>query len=181
MSKILLLEPTRQVEMAQLRDFIKADPRMVDLRRVAYFLATVRHETANTFKPITERGALKYFDKYEPGTRLGKILGNTEKGDGYKYRGHGYCQITGRGMFTKFAKLLDKDLVNTPSLALEPAVAYEIAIQGMTKGLFTGVKFDTYFTDTKTDWVNARRIINGLDCAEKIADYARQYYEFLIS
>ena len=56
----------------------------------AYVLATAWHETARTMQPITEFGSRKYFDKYDAGTSIGKVLGNTIKGDGYKYRGRGY-------------------------------------------------------------------------------------------
>ena len=46
----------------------------------------------------------------------------------------------------------------------------------MTKGIFTGKKFADYFSPQKEDWVNARRIVNGLDKANSIADYGKRYY-----
>lgn len=57
------------------------------LDEIAYDLATSHYETAGTMEPITERGARSYFDKYEPGTKLGKALGNTQPGDGYPIPG----------------------------------------------------------------------------------------------
>jgi hypothetical protein len=53
--------------------------------QLAYVFATVEHESQ--FTPIYEKGPRKYFDKYEPTTKLGReVLGNTQPGDGYTYR-----------------------------------------------------------------------------------------------
>jgi hypothetical protein len=49
----------------------------------------------------------------------------------------------------------------------------------MERGLFTGKKLSDYFNDKKTDWRNARRIINGLDKADTIARYAQNFYNCL--
>src|SRR5690349_18366576 len=56
---------------------------------ISYALATVYHETAHTFEPITEIGPKSYFNKYdiEHNPRKAKDLGNTEPGDGYLFRG----------------------------------------------------------------------------------------------
>lgn len=51
-------------------------------------------------------------------------------------------------------------------------VAYRIMSVGMRRGAFTGRKLAHYFTAEGGDYINARRIINSLDCAQKIADYA---------
>ncbi|MGB3084981.1 MAG: hypothetical protein WBB21_09705, partial [Saprospiraceae bacterium] len=71
------------------------------------------------------------------------------------------------------------DLINEPERAKDPALAYHIAMQGMTDGWFTGKKLSNYFFDNTADYVNARKIINGLDKADKIADIAREYSEIL--
>ena len=57
--------------------------------------------------------------------------------------------------------------------------AAQIMCIGMLDGWFTGKKFGDYFTAQKTDWVNARRIINGTDKADTIAGYARAFYSAL--
>ncbi len=163
--------------MNQLLDAIKADDRLQDVRHIAYLLATIHHETAATFKPIVERGDRDYFTRYDHTTRVGARLGNTEPQDGFKFRGRGYVQITGRANYTRFSRLLDKNLVMQPDLALQHDVAYEIAVLGMTKGLFTGVSLSDYFDERETNWIDARKIINGLDCAEKIANKARFYFD----
>lgn len=156
---------------------MEADPALKNVQWAAYMLATVKHECADTWQPIVERGARAYFDKYETGTALGRRLGNVEPGDGYRYRGRGYVQITGRANYARMMQVLklgpDADLVNDPDQALRPAIAYQIMSVGMIKGLFTGKKLGDYITAGACDYGNARRIINGTDQAARIAGYAR--------
>ena len=54
------------------------------VQHLAYNLGTAYHETARTMQPIKERGLKSYFNKYEPGTRIGRILGNTIPGEDRK-------------------------------------------------------------------------------------------------
>ena len=86
--------------------------------RIAHFLAQVEHESGG-FKYLTELGGKSYFDKYENRADLG----NTEKGDGYKYRGRGYIQITGRGNYLVLSKDTRIDFVNNPDLLSQEANA----------------------------------------------------------
>ena len=95
------------------------------------------------------------------------------------YYGRGYVQLTWYENYGSMGKLLNIDLLDNPDLALQPAIAAAIMIKGMTKGLFTGVSLDKYFTDKLTDWVNARKIINGLDMAKTIAGYVQTFYKGL--
>jgi putative chitinase len=135
-----------------------------NVRCIAYALATFQWETAGTFQPIAERGPRSYFAKYEPGTRIGKMLGNTKSGDGYLFRGRGYVQITGRGNYTHDGELLGINLAGNPDLALQPDVAYRIAARGMNEGWFTGHRFAAYFPNDKPpNYAGARRIINPGD------------------
>lgn len=151
---------------------------VTDLRHIAYALATTYGEVGAAFVPVHEKGPVSYFDKYEPGTTLGKRLGNTLKGDGYRFRGRGFPQITGRANYAKLGPHVGIDLLANPDRALEPAVAAKLMIIGMKLGLFTGVSFKTYFND-KSDWTNARRIINGTDRAGEIAAYGTRYWAIL--
>jgi putative chitinase len=166
-----------------LLSYLELDPGVTDVRWAAYMLATLKHECADTFQPITERGPKSYFDKYETGTPIGKRLGNTAKGDGYLFRGRGYVQITGRANYQKMTQNLaltgDEDLVLHPDCALHPDVAYRIMSYGMRKGSFTGKKLADYIDGTKADYLNARRIINALDQAAKIRDYAVNFETLL--
>lgn len=165
----------------QILGFVQIDPEVNDDRWVAYMLATLKHECANTFVPITEYGAESYFAKYEPGTPIGNRLGNTQPGDGVKYKGRGYVQITGRPNYLKLGQALGVgDLfIKQPALVLEPANAYRIMSYGMRNGSFTGKKLSTYINDAGCDYVGARRIINGQDKAEDIAGYATKFEAML--
>ena len=140
------------------------------VERLAYALATIKHETAHTFKPIEERGKREYFNRYEPDRPLGKRLGNTVYGDGYKYRGRGYVQLTGRGNYRKLGLIIGVGLEFMPWRACEPDTAWAILEVGMLRGLFTGKAFEDF--ELPAQYADARRIINGTDKAEQIAEYA---------
>jgi putative chitinase len=155
---------------------MEADPDLTDTRHASYMLATVAWETARTFEPIDERGGDAYFNKrYGPQTRVGKRLGNMVAGDGARYHGRGYVQLTGRANYERAGRQLDADLVGRPELAKDPGAAYRIMSEGMRAGWFTGKKLTDYIAGAKVDYRNARRIINGLDRADEIAELARDF------
>lgn len=141
----------------------------------AYGLATAWAETAATMQPIHEYGGPAYFKRrYDiegENPALARRLGNTNPGDGVRYAGRGYVQITGRDNYRRFG------IEASPDLALRPEVAAEIMVTGMTKGSFTGKKLSDYLPG---DYVNARRIINGTDNAAKIAGYAMKFEQALM-
>jgi putative chitinase len=168
-----------------LLDNIEQDSRWAEsdtgLRQLAYTLATFKWETAHTFEPIHEFGGAAYFNKrYGPGTKVGKILGNTKTGDGALFHGRGYVQLTGRTNYAKAARLTGEDLLSDPDRALVPAIAYNIAVQGMMDGWFTTRKLSNYIKDGSPPlYEEARQIINDHDKATQIADIARQMAEIL--
>jgi len=56
-----------------------------------------------------------------------KNLGNTEEGDGHRFRGRGYTQLTGRDNYTAAGDALGVDLANNPDMAADPDIAAKIA------------------------------------------------------
>lgn len=139
-------------------DSWEARPEFTDRRWLAYMLATAKHETAHTMKPIEEYGRGQ-----------GCAYGTPDVATGLTYYGRGYVQLTWKANYAKMAALTGVDLVNQPELALEPKLAALIMFEGMKDGLFTGVGLGRYFNATVDDAKNARRIINGADRAEEIA------------
>lgn len=154
-----------------------------DRRQLAYCLATFKWETAHTMEPLDEHGSSAYFNtRYGPQTKVGKILGNTQPGDGARFHGRGYVQITGRRNYSKAKALTGIDLLSEPDRAKNPELAYKIAIQGMIDGWFTGKKLSQFIKDGQPpDYENARTIINGHDKALIIADLARRFNEVLLA
>lgn len=160
-------------------DAWESRPEFTDPRWLAYMLATAKHETANTMQPIGEYGGNAYFHRmYDPDGERGDFArrnGNTEPGDGVRFHGRGYVQLTWRSNYAKMAALTGVDLVGNPELALDPKIASLILFEGMKSGMFTGVGLGTYFNQVKDDPVNARRIINGTDRAYDIAEIHRDF------
>lgn len=136
-----------------------------DDRWLAYMLATTHHETDRTMQPIEEYGKGK-----------GRDYGVADPATGQTYYGRGFVQLTWKTNYQAMGKKLGVDLVNHPALALGLKVATQILFLGMMEGTFTGVKLSNYFNPNKDDWVNARKIINGLDKANLIATYGKSYY-----
>jgi hypothetical protein len=101
-----------------------------------------------------------------------KDLGNTVKGDGKRFMGRGFVQITGRRNYADWSKRLGLDMLSKPTLAEGLDVAARILVEGMLKGTFTGKKLADY----PHDFVESRRIVNGMDRAVLISGYA---YGFL--
>lgn len=160
----------------------EANRRATNTEFLADILATTAWETARTMQPITEYGGRSYFNKYEPGTKIGKNLGNTQAGDGYHYRGRGYVQITGRANYAKASRKLGVDLVGSPERTLEPGIAVRILFDGMTEGWFTGKKLSDYLDGLDepdgidlAEFKNARRVVNGTDKDDEIAALALKF------
>lgn len=133
--------------------------------QLAYVLATDYHETDRKMQPIHE---------YKRGA--GRPYGTVDVTGKAPY-GRGLVQITWRKNYVKADEMLKLGgaLAKDYDLALEPAIAVKILIEGMIVGLFTGRGLSDYIAAGDADYVNARRIVNGTDCAAKIAGYAEAF------
>ena len=141
-------------------------PVVLDYRPLAYMLATAFHETAATMQPIEEYGK-------------GRGLAYGRPFNGRVYYGRGYVQLTWLANYQAMSSIVGVDLVTNPERALVPSIAFKIMSYGMENGVFTGHKLADYITPTKTDFFNCRRIINGVDRAAMIADYAQDFLQGL--
>ncbi len=166
--------------------YFKNQKKIISLQQLAYISATIKHETLNTFEPVEEAYYLtdtkrkKYYEnKYDPiladtlqRRETAKKYGNTRLGDGVKYHGRGYIQITWQINYKKMKDYFKVDLINFPDLAMNPELSAHIALYGFEDGTFTTVKLNKYINKDKTDYFNAREVINGLNKAELIKGYA---------
>lgn len=98
-----------------------------NLLRAAAFLAQLAHESGE-FQYMEEIwGPTKQQLRYSPGTTLARTLGNTQPGDGLRFKGRGPIQITGRANYEKYGKLLKVDLIAHPEWAATPEYGFAIA------------------------------------------------------
>lgn len=163
------------------------DHQINDPAHIAYLLATAEHET-NFGHPMAEKwtnsaAQRRYEGKY----------GNDRKGDGKKYRGRGYVQLTFKYNYERFGKALGLSLVTKPSLAEVPKNAGKIIALGMkTLGYRSkNLVLEKYGFGEDFDFDEARAIINndvdkyegryGTTRGKGIGAQARKYFSVLSS
>jgi len=123
---------------------------LTDLVEVAA-AATVAVETARTFRPINEYGGPAYFTRmYEGRASLGNVL----PGDGARYHGRGYIQITGRANYRAYSHAAGAALESNPEMALNPVVSARIlAAYFQARGVAKAANAQ--------DWRKVRSLVNG--------------------
>lgn len=148
-----------------------------DVRKLAYILATMFWETAQTMQPIEEYGKGR-------GHKYGAPTGPWHQ----VYDGRGDVQLTWEANYKKAtdelrkAKIigLDVDLEKNPELAMRPDISAAVAILGMQQGWFTTRKLSDYIgAPGHCDYEHARQIINGMDKAIQIGGYATLFLNAL--
>lgn len=138
--------------------------------QVAYVVGTAWHESR--LLCIAEFRA-------KPGT---KVRAMQDRYWGTGYYGRGFVQLTWQRNYKKFGDLLGIDLVSNPDKVLEPEIGAKILVRGMRDGLFTGVGLVKYFkADRPPEWLNARRIVNGVFHADYVARAAVAVFNVLKS
>ena len=93
---------------------------ITDPTELAMFMAQMSHES----------GSFRYAEEIHDGSDYegSSILGNNQPGDGPRFKGRGYIQLTGRWNYGHYGKMVGVDLVNNPQLAADPDVAAAVAI-----------------------------------------------------
>ncbi len=140
------------------------DAGMDDKELVLMALATIRAESEG-FEPIDE-GKSKYntdpgaqpFNRYDAGTRIGRRLGNSHPGDGARYKGRGFIQLTGRENYRKIGRAIGEGdgLEDSPDRANDPVIAAKVLAQFL-KEKQSRIKYAILGGDL----AYARKLVNG--------------------
>jgi hypothetical protein len=107
-----------------------------------------------------------YFEKkYGYKTKTGKGLGNTQEGDGAKYKGRGYIQLTGRANYEQVGNLIGIDLVNNPELINKDAETTSAATLAYLALTASGGIFNPKLTDAqlKESYAKGLKILNSYE------------------
>lgn len=155
---------------------------------VAYLLATAYHETGRTFQPVRETFAK------DDDTAINILENSFQKGrmpwvtrpywrkdsQGKSWLGRGFVQLTHKANYLKASKELRVDLLSDPDKAMDPSIAAKILVKGSLGGWFTRKKLSDYLDQDPPDYYNARRIINSVESAQRVARYAKMFEDALV-
>lgn len=150
----------------------------------AYVLASAYHETAHTMEPVRETLAgtdTQAIARLDSAWERGKLpwVSKPYWRDGWF--GRGYVQLTHEANYQRASRELGVDFVKEPSRVMEPDFAATILVRGMAEGWFTGKCLHDYIDLKRSDYVGARRIVNGTDRARAIAEHAVEYEAALLA
>lgn len=95
--------------------------------RIAAFLGTIAEESGALMYTRELWGPTPAQERYEPPHEKAAELGNTEPGDGYRFRGRGLIQITGRANYQTASDALGHDFVSSPDSVRSPDNAMQTA------------------------------------------------------
>lgn len=140
---------------------------------LAQFMAQCQHETLN-FTKMKEIGGSLDFKKYDPkhAPRKAKILGNTKAGDGSRYAGRGFIQLTGRDNYKKAGDALGLPLEKHPEMVENPITAAKVAVWYWKNRVQAKV---ANFNDTAEVTKHINPALRGLDSRQSaFKDYKLQ-------
>jgi putative chitinase len=138
--------PVQNKDIKQIVADVLKELKVYSPQAQAVMLANIRGEAGPEMKPRSENlnysanGLLKTFSKYftpatakiyarNPEKIANKVYGNrlgNGANEGYKYRGRGYFQITGKENYERMSKLINVDLVKNPDLVNDPQISEKI-------------------------------------------------------
>lgn len=134
------------------------------IQQAAYVLATAYWETNRTMQPVEEA--------YYLGARAASYRRTLHY---YPWHGRGFVQLTWESNYKLAGTALGVDLISDPRLAMDPVISAQILVLGSARGWFTGKRLADYIGPGRCDYIGARRIINGKDKAQSIADIALSF------
>jgi hypothetical protein len=178
------LRPSQLNGMIAILDKWEAESPKDDDRWLAYMLGTAHHETGRTMQPVRETFAATDDDaikRLERAWVAGKLKWvNTpywrRDADGKSWLGRGFVQLTHKANYETLGAAINVDLTTDPDQAMDLDTALKVMFFGMRSGLFISAKLSDFFNTSKENWVQARKIINGLESADPVANYAKTYY-----
>lgn len=149
---------------------------------LASFLGQCAVETDN-FSSLEEYGSESYIKRYEPvfktikGKRVqtnqvAKNVGNTKPGDGAKYKGRGYIQVTGRDNYARVGKATGLPLLKQPELLATPNIALMSALA------FWDFRVRKYANNVWSDQMRITRFVTGAS-SSKLRSGDKKYYDRL--
>jgi hypothetical protein len=166
-------EPKQYQYFERILNFWAHFDQQKNIKRLAYILATVIHESklGHSYWTVERTSGIQYEDRDD--------LGNTQTGDGPRFKGRGPVQITGRHLYQKLSNDYNRfynpdiNLISSPSIAATDVnVGAFIAVYGMLEGRFTTRKLSRYINSNETDYYNARRTVNSTNRASHIKSIA---------
>lgn len=159
-----------EIQQQSIKDIVQAFKMYGDgdTKKLAYILATARHES--NFRPIRERRAK---------STQTKVYNLQNRYWSTGYYGRGFVQLTWENNYKKMSNFLGVDFVQNPDLVLNSKYAAKILVYGMMNGSFTRKKLGAYINGNSSDYYHARKVVNGMDRAERIKGYALDFMKFV--
>lgn len=169
------ISPDQFQGLEKILDYAEKNYKDMDVRWLAYILATVFHETARTMQPVRETLATsdaQAISRLDAAYAKGQLKGVSKAYWRDGFFGRGLVQITHKANYDKFG-------ITNPADALEWETALRVLFDGMINAKFTKYRLSQFFNKTNDDPKGARKIVNGTDKATLIAEYHTNFLNAL--